>query len=386
MTNEKFDSVEWPKALNSTKSVKDFENALRRLGWLSAYSRQILMTRHLLRSFASISYPDEIPGSVPDDFPLDLFRCSITILTGVNRKTQQFSSPYHPLNRPDTHTLAYTRKARIFSASIASGMPDIHFHIGKGGGFGFEHSTEISTEDNLLSFEIYEVAKNVSLATKALADRRAEELRNKELWRGFHSKDKADSRDFFENWYEWAGKSGAFWREWYQGFLDGKPLDWELQRRVALIENSIWEAGPEAVANEIEKIRAKFYLEKRIEELEADLNNATISRHGIGGNMPPESIDDTLIKQELVIVFQPLERIKEEIKKDDPDPSKLQKSTDALVVALKTGLGWCLKKADLIVDTTIKWAIPAVGTGYLALNPEKLEAVIEAAKNLLSFI
>lgn len=46
-----------------------------------------------------------------------------------------------------------------------------------------------------------------------------------------------------------------FWREWYQGFLDGNPMDWELQRRVALIDDVIWEAGPETVADEIERIR-----------------------------------------------------------------------------------------------------------------------------------
>lgn len=54
----------------------------------------------------------------------------------------------------------------------------------------------------------------------------------------------------------------SFWRDWYQGFLDGKPLDWELQRRVALIDDAIWEAGPEAVANEIERIQAEMLVEK----------------------------------------------------------------------------------------------------------------------------
>lgn len=54
----------------------------------------------------------------------------------------------------------------------------------------------------------------------------------------------------------------VFWETWYQGFLDGKPLDWELQRRVALIDDAIWDAGPEAVAAEIERIKAEFLAEK----------------------------------------------------------------------------------------------------------------------------
>ena len=372
-------------ALEQAKSVREFENALRRLRWLSAYSRQILMTRHLLRSFAAISHPDDVPGFIPGDFALHLFRCSITILAGVNRETQQFSSPYEPSDRPDSHHLAYRRKERIFSASIASGMPDIHFHIGATGGIGFENSTEISTEDRLLIFEIHAIAKNVGLTNKALADSRVESLRNEKLWRGLSSEDQTVAFSFFDHWYEWAEKNGAFWREWYQGFIDGNPLDWELQRRVALIDNGIWEAGPAAVADEIEKIRAKFNLEKHIGELETELHNATIRRHGIGGNMPPERLDDTPIAQELVIILRPLEELNDEIEKDDPDPSQLQKIIEALSTALKTGLAWCLKKGDLIVDTAIKWAIPAVG-GYLALSPEKLEAVIQAAKKLLGVL
>ncbi len=50
----------------------------------------------------------------------------------------------------------------------------------------------------------------------------------------------------------------SFWRTWYQGFLEGEPLDWELQRQVALIEDPVWNASPEAVAAEIERIRAEF--------------------------------------------------------------------------------------------------------------------------------
>ncbi|WP_282091148.1 hypothetical protein [Epibacterium ulvae] len=54
----------------------------------------------------------------------------------------------------------------------------------------------------------------------------------------------------------------SYWRDWYQGFLDGKPRDWELQRRVALIADSIWEEGPEAVAREIERIKAEWLAEQ----------------------------------------------------------------------------------------------------------------------------
>jgi len=35
----------------------------------------------------------------------------------------------------------------------------------------------------------------------------------------------------------------GFWRDWYQGMLDGKPMDWELQKRVALIPDDDWKKG-----------------------------------------------------------------------------------------------------------------------------------------------
>lgn len=197
----------------------------------------------------------------------------------------------------------------------------------------------------------------------------------------------ASAQDWLYQWDTyWSNEPSkwSFWREWYQGILDGKPLDWALQRRVALIDEAIWEAGPEAAAKEIEQVRAKFDLEKRIGELEADLRRTTVNRHGIGGNMPPEVIDDAPIALELIIVWKPLEELKEEIAKNDPDRKRLQSIIEALVTALNTGFAWSLKKGDLIVDTGIKWAIPAGGTGYFVLNPEKLEAVIEAANKLLS--
>ena len=56
-----------------------------------------------------------------------------------------------------------------------------------------------------------------------------------------------------------------------------------------------------------------------------------------------------------------------------------------LGAALKAGGAWCAKKADLAVNAGINWGIPTVG-GYFAMNPEKLEAVIEAGKALVRML
>lgn len=49
---------------------------------------------------------------------------------------------------------------------------------------------------------------------------------------------------------------GDYWYRWYKGFLDGIPLDWQLQLKVALIDDVVWEDGPEAVAEAIRDIEA----------------------------------------------------------------------------------------------------------------------------------
>lgn len=173
----------------------------------------------------------------------------------------------------------------------------------------------------------------------------------------------------------------GFWREWYQGMLDGQPMGWELQKRVALIPDEDWEKGPEHIARLIEEIRARFELEKRIAELEGELAVASRDRLGIGGNNPPEPIQEApTIAKELVLIWEPLQELKQETDADDPDPSTIARLVGLLLTALKRGLGWCASKADLVVDTTIKWGIPAAGGGYLALNPDKLERVIQAAQ------
>lgn len=55
------------------------------------------------------------------------------------------------------------------------------------------------------------------------------------------------------------GSDDPFWPKWYQGFLDGKPVDWELQRRIASeIDDADWSAGPAIVAQRIADIRKDF--------------------------------------------------------------------------------------------------------------------------------
>lgn len=52
------------------------------------------------------------------------------------------------------------------------------------------------------------------------------------------------------------GPEWAFWIKWYDDALAGRTPDWTLLEQIALIDNAVWEAGPQAIAREIEKLRA----------------------------------------------------------------------------------------------------------------------------------
>ena len=64
----------------------------------------------------------------------------------------------------------------------------------------------------------------------------------------------------------------GFWKRWYQGHLDGKPLDWELQKAVALIPDADWAQGAAHIAEKIREIEAEFLAKKlpQAETIEQD--------------------------------------------------------------------------------------------------------------------
>ncbi|KPP84898.1 MAG: hypothetical protein HLUCCA08_16045 [Rhodobacteraceae bacterium HLUCCA08] len=61
----------------------------------------------------------------------------------------------------------------------------------------------------------------------------------------------------------------SFWLDWYEGLLEGRAPDWELWRDVALIEDAHWQAGPEAVAGEIDRVK-RALSERRARELDPE--------------------------------------------------------------------------------------------------------------------
>lgn len=179
-----------------------------------------------------------------------------------------------------------------------------------------------------------------------------------------------------------------FWHAWYTGYVNGEPLDWDLQRQVALLPEHVWSQGPARVAKHIELIKARMATAVAVQEAEHELRSAACARHGIGGNFPPEPIElaSPSATDELLAARTPLHQITEQLEMLEPDLTAIQSALAQLKEFLNMGFRWVASKVDLAVDTTIKWGIPAVGGGYLALNPDKIEAVISAAQKWLMLL
>ncbi|KRS10752.1 hypothetical protein XM53_19675 [Roseovarius atlanticus] len=188
--------------------------------------------------------------------------------------------------------------------------------------------------------------------------------------------------------------SGAwsFWREWYQGFLDGNPIDWELQARVALIDDPIWEAGLDAVAEEIAKIEAAYQVEKCASDLEesayphSDLRTA----RGIGDNNPPSSIEDALQTSDgVTIIWAAARDLKEEAQAAKPDKKRVEIALGAILGVLKVCGVWMAKK----VDSGLQAAVIAAGStggiagaAWVTQNSDKILDLVDAVQKWLPFL
>ncbi|MBO9410125.1 MULTISPECIES: hypothetical protein [unclassified Ruegeria] len=217
---------------------------------------------------------------------------------------------------------------------------------------------------------------------------------------------------FSEDWlkdelyYHWKSAVGQFeddptkgtrfryWREWYRNIAAGAPIDWEIQRRLASIEDHIWNNGPDAVELEIQQIRAR----RQVERAEIDLRNLskaqTTTRHGIGGNNPPESIPDEYLASSISLIWEAENELSSALEEEKPDHERIE----AILSKLKAGfaglLKWLGRKADLAVDTTITATInttikaggPAAVGVYLMAHPEKVQALINAVEDWLPLL
>lgn len=167
-----------------------------------------------------------------------------------------------------------------------------------------------------------------------------------------------------------------FWKTWYEGILYGSPIDWGLQREVALIPDADWDKGPEHIAAIIDPIWERYKLKERIEELEALLPKDKLSRHGVGGNNPPPDIGDITSPEQIIsITYGAIGVLKAEIEKDEPDKSLLKWAINALEKVLKA--------IGILGGVFITAGVGAAGAKH---GEDIVKSVIEHASNWYNYL
>ncbi len=180
------------------------------------------------------------------------------------------------------------------------------------------------------------------------------------------------------------------WARWWNGVMSGHHLDWELQRRVAMVPTRIWEMGPDAIAKEISKIDEIVSLLKRVDDLrtkllvaEAQIQSPTEDLLRRIHNQPPEVVDQVAeLSAEVSIALQALDKAVEELAKPEPDPSTLQRIGSILWRTGKAILQYCAGLADLALTkaaeelgpTGVKWTFRAFAA-YLAAQSPHMQAL-----------
>ncbi|WP_132461890.1 hypothetical protein [Rhodovulum marinum] len=227
---------------------------------MNSYARQVVLIRAALRFACDVarSVPLEGKNSVQITL-LALFRCALIIFTKKEYENAEVVAPIHPSRRPIQLTIRNKRDKFGFSlVSIGSSEVEANY-LAYTNEFGDllleEPNKRIRLGLNLLQLEASAVLKSLSIGQKDFGNARADKLKKTPLWRNIKVTDElplllADLDHF------------RFWIEWYQGLLDGKPIDWDLQKRVALIPDRDWGKGPEHIARKIEEIEAAYLAEK----------------------------------------------------------------------------------------------------------------------------
>ncbi len=192
------------------------------------------------------------------------------------------------------------------------------------------------------------------------------------------------------NYWSYDEAEWEFWQTWYQGFVDGSPIDMELQRRIAGIHDTIWENGLKAVADEIERIRTQWQVEVALSELTDSFEVVTSPRDGIGGNNPPEDIHDELLSGSITLIWEATQELSTALEDEEPSSEWIKAILNKLKSGLAGLLKWSALSTKLAVGTVIvigsKQVTTAVVDAYIAKHPEKIQTLIEVLERFLPFL
>jgi hypothetical protein len=212
------------------------------------------------------------------------------------------------------------------------------------------------------------------------------------LWLGFPSPEIIET-----NWSnlkaEWSTDPAmTFWIDWYDGLLAGRAPDRDLWHDIVLIDDEHWQAGPEAVAREIEILQAARDVDENIERFEAQLlqlASEPIFRGNRDNGGPP--IEDHQARLATIQLIQAqLDVLKAEAEKakpnseEDPDPEVILTAIEKLKELVKKH--FIIATVATTIGTTC--VVNIVDSGFERYHVseafyETFEAIPSAATKLL---
>lgn len=113
---------------------------------------------------------------------------------------------------------------------------------------------------------------NISDFLHDLSLEKTSDLISTSLWR---TKEVALSNPFKTIDYYSQSNTWSYWGDWYQGLLEGKLIDWDIQNAIIAIPEPDWDKGPAHIADKIEEIKARFLADKAPLAEKVELNPET---------------------------------------------------------------------------------------------------------------
>lgn len=245
-------------------------------------------------------------------------------------------------------------------------------------------------------FDVLGDVRGAGLATGAALTRDCESLLKQEdlmalpLW-------PSEQNPLGDMWLQVRSRSidpeWSFWIDWYQGLLDGRTQNWSLLEEIAFIEPEVWDAGPQAVALQIEVYQKIISLREHAERLAQNVSALRVTAASAAQrshNDPPELVDDVhAISAGVTLIWEQVEQAAVELDKPRPDPSRLRRIGKAILSAVVILGRYVGSLADDGLRAGAKAAGAAVGVGAagalivsVAAIPEPATSFAHALKEL----
>lgn len=184
----------------------------------------------------------------------------------------------------------------------------------------------------------------------------------------------------------------AFWLRWYDSLLDPKatpPFADDLLYRIALIDDAIWKAGAEAVADEIARIEEQFDLLEQVRSAKAELaaiRSGRASRALRADNLPEGMEPLADLDAGINDAIAGLDDAQQELEKPKPSRQSLKKAAAAIGRAAKVLAVYLGKKADKVIDILLEEGTKElVKKGSLILSLGLIERLFHISEAIAKF-